>query len=72
MKVTKAEIIWAIVVILGYLFYNIPYFPKYGDMNMAIIHGVISLIWTWGANYIGFMVIKRIIQTKEEKENYNK
>ena len=67
MKVTKAELIWAIVCILGYFFYNFPGFPAYGDMHTAIIHGVISLIWCWGGAYIGFILINKMYRLKDVK-----
>lgn len=68
MKVTKAEIIWLIVCALGYFFYNFPGFPVYNDMQGAIIHGVISLIWCWGGAYIGFSLINRIYRLKQQDQ----
>ncbi len=68
MKILKAEKIWLALCVLGYLFYNLPGFPKYGDMRMCIIHGVISLIWVWAANYIGVAIINKIYRLKDQNE----
>ena len=68
MKLVKAEKIWLVICLLGYIFYNIPGFPKYGDMKMAIIHGVISMIWVWVANYLGVFIINKIYQLRDPKE----
>ena len=68
MKVLRAEKIWLAICLLGYIFYNLPGFPAYGDMRMCIIHGIISLIWVWGGNYIGVAVINRIYQLRDSEE----
>ncbi|MBC5735790.1 MULTISPECIES: hypothetical protein [Oscillospiraceae] len=69
MKLVKAEKIWLAVCIMGYLFYNIPGFPQYGDMRAAVIHGVVSMVWVWAANYIGFFIINRIYRLKKPRQD---
>lgn len=68
MKLLKAEKIWLAICLLGYIFYNIPGFPKYGDAKTAIIHGVISLVWVWVANYLGVFIINRIYRLRNPDE----
>ena len=58
MKLVKAEKIWLAVCIMGYLF-----------MRAAVIHGVVSMVWVWAANYIGFFIINRIYRLKKPRQD---
>ncbi len=68
MKLTKAEKIWLSVVVIFYILYNLPFFPKYYMPKAAIIHMLVTIIPLWVAIYIGFFKICR----GKRKEEQNK
>lgn len=59
MKLTKAEKIWIAVVVIFYILYNLPFFPKYYMPKAAILHMIITIIPLWIAIYVGFFKICR-------------
>ena len=71
MKLTKAEKIWLAVVVIFYILYNLPFFPKYYMPKATILHMVITIIPLWIAIYIGFFKICRG-KKKEFKASENK
>lgn len=59
MKLTKAEKIWIAVVVIFYILYNLPFFPKYYMPKATIVHAIVTIIPLWVAIYVGFFKICR-------------
>ena len=68
MKLTKAEKIWLAVVVIFYILYNLPFFPKYYMPKATIIHMLITIIPLWIAIYIGFFKICRGKKNKNKED----
>lgn len=68
MKLTRAEKIWLTVVVIFYILYNLPFFPKYYMAKAAILHMVITIIPLWIAIYIGFFKVCHGKKKTKEKE----
>ncbi|MDO4554185.1 MAG: hypothetical protein Q4B70_03455 [Lachnospiraceae bacterium] len=68
MKITKVEKIWLLIVVVLYVIYNIPGFPKYGDSFMCLVSGLILVGGIWVVIYIGMSKVYKIQKLKEEEE----
>ena len=69
MKISKNEKVWLIVVVILYLLYNLPGFPKYGQPVPTVIHGAITVIAIWIAVYIGLGKVYKEYPLNEEEKN---
>lgn len=71
MKLTRAEKIWLTMIVIFYILYNLPFFPKYYMAKATILHMVITIIPLWIAIYIGFFKVcrgkKKTKKTKEKE-----
>ncbi len=68
MKISKAEKIWLIAVIVFYALYNFPFFPVYGDSNGLIFHGLFTLIPLWICVFVGVYFVNKSQPLRDEKE----
>lgn len=67
MKLTKAEKIWLIVVVVLFALYNLPFVPAYGSAMGLLVHGALTVIPLWIAVYIGMRVVFRQYPIKKGK-----
>ncbi|MEN6414436.1 MAG: hypothetical protein ABFC84_16995 [Veillonellales bacterium] len=55
----RTEKWWLGLIVLFYGLYNFPGFPAYGDSEMAIWHGALTLIPLWIISYGGMIRLNR-------------
>ena len=68
MVITKFEKIWLAIIVVLYVLYNIPGFPKYGDAMGCLISGLILVGGIWVAIYIGMAKLYKVQALNEDAE----
>ncbi len=68
MKISKAEKIWLIAVIVFYALYNFPFYPAYGNSEGLISHGLLTLIPLWICVFAGVYFVNKSQPLRDEKD----